>query len=72
MCPKAAEFDPVVFQVFVWTSTGMKRMAKTLSQKISQYEDAEECKHYAGTGDVDELLLHDRILTYGTLLDVLW
>ena len=48
-------------------------MAKILSQKISQYEAAaEERKHYAGTGDVDELLLHDRILTYGTLLDVLW
>ena len=58
-CPKAAEFDPVVLQGVCLDQPRNEKNGPDFNSKTSQYEDAaEECKHQAGTGDIDELLLH--------------
>ena len=58
-CPKAAKFDPVVFQGVCLDQHRNENNGPDFNSKISKYEAAaEECKHQAGTGDMDELLLH--------------
>ena len=58
-CPKAAEFDHVVFPGVCLDQHRNEENGQDFESKISQYEAAaEECKHQAGTGDVNELLLH--------------
>ena len=58
-CPKAAEFDPGVFPGVCLDQHRNEENGPDFDSKISQYEAAaEQHKHQAGTGDVDELLLH--------------
>ena len=58
-CPKAAEDYPVVFPGVCLDQHRNQENGPDFDSKISQYvAAAEECKHQAGTGGVNELLLH--------------
>ena len=56
--PKAAEYDPLVLPGVCFDQHTTEAQGEDIDLKITRYAEAVEiCKHQAGTGELNELLL---------------